>query len=448
MKWWVRALVLLVGMVLVALVVWLANRGNGAHSETVVFSDGTVLEYLGAVPGGTPFTTEKPWHATLRRYLSPNWLGWLPSAFTLSCGGTNELSVYFRVSNLPESYFLGNSEISSRVRAVDESGFQYEATSGRCTGSLSKGEKLLSLGLAQYPRRQAEFSLVVLGTEGEELTTLTVANPLKTTFPMWTASPLPASNVVDSVRVVLNGFESRGNRFGQYWLPQLIIESVEGTSVPLTFRSHQFVDSTGNSGSHLSPLEKVWKSRVKIMRPRNGPFPADTVGRFELTSVPADGEVHELGQVIEVDGIKLRTYFFAGAGRVMLRNGVELSARVPDRQLGSGHSMSSSSSGTEETWESGKPFLLVETEDLGSETEILFRLRDGEGQLLETIHPGGYSGGGSRILPPFRRVYRLMFERSILPEEVQLECVINRGMWFEFLVNSEELLAESLSVSP
>ena len=149
--------------------------------------------------------------------------------------------------------------------------------------------------------------------------------------------------------------------------------------------------------------------------------------------------------MIEVNGIKLRTYFFAGAGEVRLRNGVELSASLPDRQLGSGHSISSSNSGTEETWESGKPFLLVETEDLGSETEILFRLLDGEGQLLETVHPGGYSGGGSRIIPPFRRVYRLMLERSLLPEKVQLECVINRGMWFEFLVNSEDLFAESSS---
>ena len=448
MKWWVRALVLLLGMVLVALLVWLVNRGDGMHTKTVVFSDGTVLEYLGVVQGGTPFTTEKPWHATLRRYLSPSLLGWLPAAHTLSCGSTNELSVYFRLSNIPDGNNSGRGENLSRVRAVDEVGYEFEATSGRCTGALPDREKLLSLNLRQYPRRQTEFSLDLLDADGGELTTLTVANPLKTTFPMWTASPLPATNVVDGVRVVLNGFESRGNRFGQYWLPQLIIESVEGTRVPLTFRSHQFVDPTGNSGSHLSPLEKVWKSRVKIMRPRNGPFPADTVGRFELTSVPADGEVHELGQVIEVKGIKLRAYFFAGAGRVMLRNGVELSASLPDRQLGSRHSISSSSSGTEETWESGKPFLLVETEDLGSETEILFRLRDDEGQLLETIHPGGYSGGGSRILPPFRRIYRLTFERSILPEDVQLECVINRGMWFEFLVNSEELLAESLSVSP
>ena len=399
-----------------------------------------MVQYLGALPGGARYSSEKAWHKVLRRHVSRKHLRWLPPVSSLNCGQMGTLSLYFHRFNIPTN--RNGGAFWGRVSAIESGGYVHANSPGSCSSSMGNRGKLLSLSLRSYPRRQSQFPVVVFDDEQEELARFMVRNPGKTTFPEWEAENLPITNVVNGTRLVLNGFKRFKNNYGGFWRPQVRIESLDGAPSPLRLRYHQFMDATGNKGASLSPSESVWKSIIKLYRPKDSELPETMKGRFELADIPSQGQVFPRQEVIEVGGLGMHLLFFSGPGVTTISNGVSFHAEFPDRELGGGRSTSSSSSGISETWESSNHYLVIETEDPGEDVELLFQIYDQEGNLVEKANQfNGYGGGGLR--PPFKRRYTFPLILTESVSALRVECAINRGESFEFLVNSSELFAQS-----
>ena len=299
----------------------------------------------------------------------------------------------------------------------------------------------MGFGLRKFPRRQVQFPLRLFDNDDQLVAEYMVENPLYRAYPTWTAGELPMTNVVGSTRIVLRGLSGRTNQYGRFWHPELSIDNVDGSASPLQWRYFEFVDPTGNQGPELSPMEPVWKVSVKLFRPRDAEFPEALRGSFQLASLPSAGEVFPLNEEIEVDGVSMRLHFIAGAGSITISNGTSYHAHVLDRSVRSGHMSGSSGSSRYETWESESPFILLETEDVASDVQIHARLYNQDGDFIEpTWHPGSYSSGGLRA--PFQRRYRVPLEAIGSATGIRLECLVNRGVRAEFLVNSADVLAE------
>ena len=177
-------------------------------------------------------------------------------------------------------------------------------------------------------------------------------NPFPTTkFPEWTASDLPATNIVDGIQVVLNEFECykprsnkvidtrQGLRSWPPWnmsdlpfrcLPHIEVSRVDGKPTTYQNRSpnhyyaprRQFFDPTGNKGEacELSPQEPVWKLQLKLYRSRDDVFPAEHRGKFANLPVLGDGEAKLIQKTMEVDGVGFRLLCVSGPGSTTISN--------------------------------------------------------------------------------------------------------------------------------
>ena len=410
------------------------------QAQEVVLPDGSILRLMGALPGGTPYNTEEPWHGFLRRYLSPKYLRWLPQARTMNCGSAEALSLYFFRLQIPKKGRRGR--FWERLEVLEEGGHVYSNSSGRCSGSLENGDQWVSTSLTRYPRRQKQFPVVLYDDEQQELARFIVKNPTKPSFPDWQSRSFPMTNVVDGTRVVLSSFERYRNDYGGFWRPQVEIESEDGSESPYRLRYFQFSDPTGNRGASLSPREPVWKSTIKLYRPKDGELPEEMKGHFRLAEIPSGGQVFPRQEVITIDGLEMRLLFFSGPGVTTITNGTSFHAELPERELASGRSSSSGGNGFTEAWESTHHFLVIETADPGEDVELLFKIRDQDGNEIEReniFH--GYEGGNLRA--PYRRRYTFPVSLSESVTALRVDCAINRGLSFDFLVNSSDLLAES-----
>lgn len=435
-SWRLLIIVVLFGS---ALAVGLIVFEQGRESE-VVLADGSIVQLVGAVDGSGTFTTEKPWHRFLRDNLGRKFLKWLPAARTMRCGSAKALSLYFSRVNIPTNGVRG--AFWSRVKVPEKGGHMHINASGSCSSSAGKGAQLVSLGLRSFPRRQAEFPVLIYDRDENLVAEFLVKNPIKREFPDWESSPFPITQVIQNTRVVMKGFTWHENEFAGYWRPQIEVDSVDGTESPMRLRYHQFSDPTGNQGSVLSPTEPVWKSTIKLYRPNESEVPEQFRGRFDLVDVPSGGEVLPRNQMIEIDGIDLRLVFFSGPGVTTITNGVSFHAELPERPLGGGrHSSSSSGRNSTESWESSHHFLVVETEDPGKDVEFLFQLFDQDGNKLDRVNQfHGYEGGNLR--PPYARRYTFPVSLSETVTSIRMEVGLNRGLSFEFLVDSSQLSAK------
>jgi len=422
-----------------ALAVGLIVSERGRASE-IVLADGSIVQLVGAIDGNGTFTTEKNWHRFLRKNLDRKYLKWIPAARTMRCGSAKALSLYFSRVKIPTNGVRG--AFWSRVQVLEEGGYKHINSPGYCSTSAGNGAQLVSLGLRSFPRRQSEFPVLIYDRDDSLVAEFLVKNPIKKEFPVWESSPFPITNVIQSTRVVMKGFTLHENNFGGYWRPHIEVDSVDGTESPMRFRYHRFSDPTGNEGSVLSPTEPVWKSTVKLYRPKKSKIPDQFRGHFDMVEVPSGGEVLPRNQVIEIDGIDLRLVFFSGPGVTTITNGVSFHADLPERPLSGGsHSSSSSGRNRTESWESDHHFLVIETEDPGKDVEFLFQLFDQDGNKLERVNQfHGYEGGNLR--PPYARRYTFPVSLSESVTSMRMDVVLNRGLSFEFLVDSSRLPTE------
>ncbi|MCS1407632.1 MAG: hypothetical protein M2R45_00792 [Verrucomicrobia subdivision 3 bacterium] len=459
-----------IGAILLALaaavIFWFGRR---EQQRAVVLEDGSLVRFVGAVPGGAPFTNEKPWHQFLREHLPARWLRWIPPSRTMSCGPPNGISVYF---DWVRKYSAGDHwtfRSPVRVEAVDEGGFVYKNVSASCWSHLNGNLTLLGLNLRQFPRRQGQFPLLIYNHRDELAARLLVNNPLPRNFPQWTASPLPVTNVVQDLQIVLSGFSRNTGAYSSYWRPRLVLSRLDGEPTQMRLRRYQFIDPTGNQGFELSPSEPVWLSELKLYRPIDGEFDSKSKGRFAGLRVPDSGEIELHRPAMVVDDLSFRLLFFSGPGSITTSNGVEFHAEalqqpmtsdsewhprrrleLPERPLkklqqpmasdSEWHS-GSSSSGFYAEWESKDHLIVIETEDPGEDVEFLFRFIDQEGRRIWPVDESNWHGGAT-FRAPYGRRYTIALELGEDSERLDVECIVNRGLSVGFFVNSADLLAQ------
>ncbi len=424
---------ILVGLVLLAFLgggIFLMLRQS--HPQELVLKSGAMVRLLGAIPGGQTFSTEKPWEAFLRRKLPAKYLRWLAPVRSMNCGYNGALSVAVlrQVDDSKDRAFW------SRIEAIDETGFVYSNHTGNCSTGPVDGSYLVSFSLRRFPRRQAEFPIRFYDSEDQFLGEFRISNPVNGPFPDWTAEALPQTKEVDGLRVVLNGFGERTYGDRTFFQPDITITDTDGQPTDFRRRYHDFSDATGNSGGMLSPREKVWQSTVKLYRPKDGPYDPAATTRFTVDTVPAKGEVVPLQQVASVGEDSIQLYFVAGPGITTLSNGIEFSSEVPERELNRGTSSNSSGNfGFKETWECNQHLVVLDLSDPGDDVEFLVFFRDQDGREIEPADAfHGYSGGGG-IAAPFARRYKYSLPLEDV-EQLTIECVVNRGVSFDFLVDS------------
>ena len=410
------------------------------QAQEVVLGDGSTLRLVGALPGGVSYTTEEPWHGFLRRHVAGKYLRWLPRARTMNCGHAEALSLYFFRLQIPKDGRRGR--FWERIETIEAGGHVYSNSSGRCSGSLEDGNQWVSAILSRYPRRDKRFPVILYDNEQQEIARFVVNNPNTTSFPEWQSDSFPITQSVGGTRLVLSGFERYRNDYGGFWRPQVEIMEEDGSESPYRLRYFQFSDPTGNRGPTLSPKEPVWKSTVKLYRPKDGEMPDEVKGHFDLAEIPKVGQVSPRQEVMTIDGLEMRLLFFSGPGVTTITNGTAFHAEFPDRDLATGRSSSSGAGGFTESWESAHHFVVIETADPGDDVELLFTIRDQDGKEVERMNSfHGYEGGNLRA--PYRRRYTFPISLAESVTALRVDCAINRGLSFEFLVNSGDLLAES-----
>ena len=172
---------------------WLADRfWKERGTPVIVFPDGTRAKFLGAVRGGTTFSTEEAWARPLRKILPFSWQSWLPSVLNITCGGgtTNDIVVYFS--------FATTAGISSppwqSLATEDDDGFRYSTSSSACSSSVG-GMQVHGVIINGFPRRQKIFRLNFLDSDSQTLAQMRMPNPLPVPPPelMWQAEPMPST---------------------------------------------------------------------------------------------------------------------------------------------------------------------------------------------------------------------------------------------------------------
>ena len=395
-KHWRRQI--LIGTILTAIAasVFFWIRPERRENE-VTLEDGSILHYLAALPGGTPYTEENLWQRLARKYLPANLQSGIPQPLTirafLGASSHSGISFYFVRRNIPDlisrkptqaekknldpniARIISASSWSKRavwLEAVEEGDFVYRPK--RVLSSMSiqhsnNGElEYYHFFLQNFPRRQRQFPVRLYLADGDVfsarneggrlIATFMAKNPFPiTNFPKWTATDLPATNIVDGIRVVLNDFgflKRKSNKIIdtrqglRSWLPpagggyealpfrsfpRIEVSRVDGKPTTYQNRSpnyhdvppHQFFDPTGNKGEacELSPQEPVWKLQLKLSRSRDDAFPAEHRGKFANLPVPGAGEAKLIQEAVEVDGVGFGLLCVSGPGSTTISNHFE-----------------------------------------------------------------------------------------------------------------------------
>ena len=390
-KHWRRQILIGTTLTAAAASVFFWTRQEKRENE-VTLEDGSILHYLGATPGRTSYTEENLWQRLARKYLPARFQSGILEPLTIGTShmaSLNGVSFYFVRRNMPEKNLgtkifprkiglpppkpAGISRYSSWyerfawVEAVEEGGFVYRPKDlfPRTNIQHSDNGKLeyYPFSLPNFPRRQRQFPVrLYLADEGDRharnkggrlIATFMAENPFSiTNFPKWTASDLPATNIVDGIQVVLNEFEcykgrdameimdpqqglrswSPANRKNLLFrcIPYIELSRVDGKPTTYQNRSpnyhyaprRQFFDPTGNKGEacELSPQEPVWKLQLRLYRSHDDAFPAEHRGKFANLPVLGDGEAQLIQKTMEVDGVGFRLLCVSGPGSTTISN--------------------------------------------------------------------------------------------------------------------------------
>lgn len=391
-KHWRRQILIGTALTAVAASVFFWIRQEKQENE-VALEDGSVLHYLGATPGRTPYTEENLWQRLARKYLPASLQSGIPKPLTIRSGRAshNDVSFYFMRRNMPEknlgtrkptqaeknlnpklvnaiaiTHYSSWGARTAWVEAVEENGFIYrpkELFSSLSIQHSNSGKlEYYPFSLLNFPRRQRQFPVRLYladeddphasGKGGRLIGTFMAENPFPTTkFPEWTASDLPATNIVDGIQVVLNEFECYKTWHNRViidphqglrsWspirrdllfdcIPHIEVSRVDGKPTTYQNRSpdhyyaprRQFFDPTGNKGEacELSSQEPVWKLQLRLYRSRDDAFPAEHRGKFANLPVLGAGEAKLIQETVEVDGVGFRLLCVSGPGSTTISN--------------------------------------------------------------------------------------------------------------------------------
>jgi hypothetical protein len=436
-------IVLLLGL-LVGAGVLLVRMQAAARSRSVTLTDGTRVEFLDAKIGGAPFTTERPWEKFARRYLPYRFQSWMPAVVSGSCSsGSNSLTIYVRI-NRPLA--TGGPPPWNSYAAEDSTGFRYTHVGGYGTlGGASPSGKMAyvyGLFLRGFPRRQPDFLFHFLDANGAVMGTLRVPNPLPRSFPEWQPQPLPQTLSNGPVTLSLRSMEKRGNSNQPYLQPSWKLQSSDPAWARAKVRYYSCFDATGNEGEILSPSEPAWKFRAVVYRSRPADFSAGE--RFTLTNLalPPANQFISLDQGVDRIGVGVKILVLAGAGELVVSNGVSRHMRTGgSASVGysseSNGGVNNQGGWTNETWGSRVSFFLVQVQHAQPDDEIEFHVHDDQGRDVK-ITSNGQQGELNGI-----RMYQPQFTPPDDARFVNLDVIVSRPLVFEFFVNPADVHAAS-----
>jgi len=220
-----------------------------------------------------------------------------------------------------------------RLIAVGESGF-YESNPRPWSGA-----RLFCLRLNSYPRTESQFTLKVLkrsDTNWNVFASFRVHNPNVEVPEKWSEQPLPITNEVDGVRIVLGG-ASMTDPFARTWNTGLWFKFLEVDSSLGSFRFRggfdSLTDASGNfsdvfghpyetngwtlfRGHYSLDTNHLWRLNGHVFSDKR--FPKD--GFIEFDQIPGTGEevaaTNGLVVLASLQGSSLRLRFEgAGANR-------------------------------------------------------------------------------------------------------------------------------------
>lgn len=404
------------------------------EDAAVVFPDGSRIELLGTAVGGQVFTTEKRWHKVAKRWVPSRFHRLFPPVSSGSCSSsTNSVTVYFKLTDLSGAFTRGGLPWDG-YGADDDTGFRYARDGGYCSFGGGATPQILGLSLRAYPRRQAEFNFQFFDAKRAVLGSLRVPNPLRGPFVDWKPAPLPQSQTNGPVTLTLEGLQERGNAQSRYASPKWKLTATNSAWANAKARYFTLRDATGNEGQWLSPREPAWIVSTVVHREKPEEFGPEERFRIDDISIPKAGELVALDQSHELDGVRLKVLLVAGAGRLIITNGVTRAMFPPSPGGDSGNSRTTSGQISMESWGSRTPFLLVEAENVERDDEVRLRLLDDRGREMKLDSDSGWEGmnGGGRR-------YRRGFTPLPDAKTLSLEVIVSRPLPFEFMVDPKDV---------
>ncbi|MBI5383442.1 MAG: hypothetical protein HZA90_02005 [Verrucomicrobia bacterium] len=420
--------VLLAATVLLAAVALSMMVRRTILSRQTTLTTGHHVEVLGATKSGETFTTETPWTKLARKHLPSRWRKWLPQSIShTSNGATQSIVIYLRVSD----------STGALAKSLPWSTYQAEDDGGRCfpgdrsygltrSGTLTVG----SLRLRGYPRRQHDFLLRFLGGHGESLGSLRVPNPMRGPFPQWRAEDLPISHTNGPVVLTLESAEISGLSPRPQVQAKWRVTSTNDAWARTSPDSVLLDDPTGNGDSCVSPNEPVWRLSTRVVRYNIDDLSAED--KLTLTNIapPGPGEMASPQHAAVCSGVRLRA--LAGPGILFFTNDICGSMLPPS--LGFRRQPTGINHGARiESWDSERPFLLLEILDKVPHGALLVRVTDQRGQEVKRCSSGDY------LLVGGRRMHKLEFQPPEGTESLSLSVALSRPLSFEFFVRPSDI---------
>ena len=419
-----RAAVLLV-LLLVAVLVALAIASKPQRLPSITLKDGQVLELLGTTFGHN-HKLKNPRVREIVHALAPNPLKkMLGPNFTASFSfGAEGLALWIMCFDpITRQYSAPNFKLI----AIDEHGCEFESSGSGGTGDGYYGATIYNF--SAFPRRQKTFLCRVIKDNNgspEMIGELQVENPVPACETVWAPETVPVTKTNGPVAVRLNSYEPGAG-------PNLTILENGKLTPKWEMRDAQYEDSTGNRGQSLCRREAAWKYRGNLFQNHYGTFSSNEIWTLPKVTLPAPGTLAALTLTNAVSDAAVKVVYMGGPGSYVISNDVCTSA-IP-WSTGMSHSVSSSGMGGPGNRTKlhrialDKPFLVVEHPHLGSEREMMLRVRKGD----EVVATGRFSAGLNS-----RWFYELS---SIIPDRswetnsaIEVDVILQRGRSVEFLV--------------
>jgi len=213
-----------------------------------------------------------------------------------------------------------------KIVALDDHGCKFESYE---IGYIGEGSQDVEIGtLYAFPRRQTTFKLQFVNVgdsfkSSKVIAQFEVRNPAHHDHPVWTATPLPATDRLAGLEVTLLGIEPK---YGQ---PRFELVENGNPAQGWNFAGENYFDSTGNKASQLSGLcqrERVIRLSTEFYREANAHFAADETWTISGLKLPKDGEFVLASQTNMLQGVSLQLVALTGAGEFTYSNGIPTEA--------------------------------------------------------------------------------------------------------------------------
>jgi hypothetical protein len=273
------------------------------------------------------------------------------------------------------------------------------STGGTCGGGI--GFSLHAVHFESFPRREPNLTLRILA-KNQLLAELPVQNPVQGPFPTWSPQPLPTRITNGPLEIELSGLDplrySTGDGERISYQPKWSLRERGQTTEDWAPTLVRFEDPTGNSSyTGLSSGEPVWRLRTVWFQRPEAAHDAD-IARFSDLPVPAPEQRILTNAVRTVRNLTLRLIGIAGPGAYAWSNRVYQGSR-PNRNGGSGSSVSRLGGMVLEEYERSQTHLLFAVDGLRPEDRIVARGRDDQGRSFSVTATGELPGSLTMDLP-------------------------------------------------